>query len=112
MSVKHIQLSFDVVRNMSKRKGIKLHFPPNFRKDVLFDQLLYFVHLENPAIVATGLLKDSILDSLDMIVSIDGRLSDAALRKRLDMKFPSVMRNLIPSMWFLRIKQSLILKTL
>ena len=110
MLSKHIRLPFSVVRNKSKEKSIKLNLPPNFRKDVLFDQLPYLAHLENPAIVdivkngaadylslqkyllATGLLKDSIQDSLDMIVSRDGKLSDAAVRRHLDMKFPSVMR--------------------
>ena len=61
----------------------------NFRKDVLFDQLPYLSYLENLAIVdvvkngivgdlslqkyllATGFLKDSIQDSLDMIVFND-----------------------------------------
>ena len=110
MSGKYIQLSFGVVRDKSKAKGIKLNLPANFRKNDLFDQLSYVAHLENPAIVdivrngivdnlslqkyllATGLLKDSIQDSLDMIVSSDGKLSNAAVRRQLDAKFPSVMR--------------------
>ena len=87
MLVKHIQLPFGAVRDKSKEKSIKLNLPPNFRKDVLLDQLAYLSHLENPAIVdvvkngivddlslqkyllATGLLKDSIQDSLNTIVS-------------------------------------------
>ena len=43
-------------------------------------------------LLATGLLKDNILDSLDMIVSSDGKLSNASVRRQLDKKFPSVMR--------------------
>ena len=46
--------------------------------------------------MATSLLKDSIQDSLNMIVSDDGKLSDAALRRELDTKFPSVMCKPIP----------------
>ena len=90
--------------------NIKLILPPNFRKDVLFDQLPYLSHLENPAIVdivkngtvddlslqkyllTTGHLKNSIQDSLDMILSSDEKLSDAAVRRQLDTKFLSVTR--------------------
>ena len=93
----------------------------------MFDQLPYLAHLENAAIVdvvkngivdnsslqkyllATGLLKDSIQDSVDIVVSSDGKLSDAAVRRQLVMKFPSVMRKPNP---ITAIKQSLILKTL
>ena len=83
--------------------------PPNFRKDVLFNKLPYIAHLENLAIIdivkngivdelkllkyllATGLSKDSIQDSLDIIVSSDVKLSDVAVGRQLDTKFPSVM---------------------
>ena len=110
MLVKHIQLPFGAVRDKSKEKSIKLNLLPNFRKDVLLDQLAYLSHLENPAIVdvvkngivddlslqkyllATGFLKDSIQDSLNTIVSSNGKLSDAAVRRQLNMKLPSVMR--------------------
>ena len=37
-------------------------------------------------------MKDSIQDSLDIIVSDDGKLSDAAVRRRHDTKFHSAMR--------------------
>ena len=36
-------------------------------------------------------MKDSIQDSLNMIVSDDGKLSDAAVRCQLDTKIPSAM---------------------
>ena len=110
MSGKHIQLPFDVLKDKSKEKSIKLNLSSIFRKDVLFDQLSYLPHLQNPVIVdigkngivdslslqkyllATGLLKDSIQDILQMIVSRDGKLSDAAVRRQLNTKFPFVMR--------------------
>ena len=96
MSGKSIQLPFGIVRHKSKEKLIKLNLPLNYRKDVLFDQLPYLGHLENPAIkdiiedgivdnlsfqkylLVTGLLKDSIQDSLDMIVT-NRNFNDAAL---------------------------------
>ena len=114
MSGKHIQLPFGVLRDKSKEKSIKLNLSSNFSKDVLFDQLPYPAHLENPAVIdvvkngivddlnlqkyllATGLLKDSIQESLNMIVSSDGKLSDAAIRRQLDTKFPSVIRKPYP----------------
>ena len=61
MSGKSIQLSFGVVRDKSKVKLIKLNLPPNYRKDVLFDQLPYLGHLENPAI--KDVIKDGIVDN-------------------------------------------------
>ena len=110
---KSIQLPFEVIRGKAKEKSIKLNLPPNFRKDVLFDQLPYLSHLENPAIknaikdsivynlsfqkyhLATGLSKYSIQDSLDMIVS-DGKFNSAAVRRALDTKYPSVMKKSNP----------------
>ena len=78
--------------------------------NVLFDQLPYLAHLENPAtvdilkigimddlslqkyILATTLLKDSIQDSLNVIISSDGKVSDETVTRQLDLKFPSVMK--------------------
>ena len=111
---KHIQLPLGIVRDKSNEKSIKLNLPPSFRKDVLFYQLPYLGHLENPAIVdivkngivddlslqkyllVTGLLKDNIQDSFDMIVSTDGKLSNAVVRRQLHRKFPSDMRKTSP----------------
>ena len=62
MSGKSIQLPFGVVRDKSKEKWIKLNLPPNYRKDVLFDQLPYLSHLENPAI--KDVIKDCIINNL------------------------------------------------
>ena len=110
MSGKHIQPPSDVVKDEIKEKSIKLNLPLNFKKDVLFDQVPYLSHLEHPSIadivkndiidhlslqkylLATGLLKDSIQGSLDMIVFSNGKLSNAAVRRQSDTKFPSVMR--------------------
>ena len=102
---KHIQRPFGVRRDKSNEKSIKLNPLPNFRKDVLFDQLPYQAHLENPAIIdvvkngivddlslkkyplVTGLSNNSIQDSLYMIISSDGKLRHAVVRKQLDTKF-------------------------
>ena len=109
MSGKSIQLPFGVVRDKSKEKLVKLNLPLNYRKDFLLDQLPYFGHLENPAIkdvtkdgignnlslqrylLATGRLKDSIQDSLDMVVT-DEKFDYISVRRAFDTKYPSVMK--------------------
>ena len=81
----------------------------NFRKDVLFDKLPYLTQSKNPTLnniienstidnlelqkylLATGLLKDGIQQSLDMIVT-DGGFNDAVIRRELDLKYPSIMK--------------------
>lgn len=113
LSGKPIRLPFGVVRNKDKQNYIKLNLPPDYRM-FLLEQLPYLVQLGNPAIAdivkngivdnmtlqkyltATDLLKDSIQGRLNMIASDDGKLSDAALRRELDTKFPSVMCKPIP----------------
>ena len=62
MPGKHNQLPFSAMRDMSKEKSIKLNLFPNFRKDVLFDQLPYLAHLENPAII--DFVKNGTVDDL------------------------------------------------
>ena len=97
MVSRHIQLPYGVVNNGIKEKKTPLNMPSNYKKHVLFDQLRYSAHLENPTIwdvvnnginiketfqkylLATGFLKSSIQDSLDVIVADDGKLSKAAL---------------------------------
>ena len=113
MSGESIQLPFGVARVQTKEKLIKLNLPPNFRKDVLFDHLLYLGYLEDPAIkdvikngivdnlalqkhlFKTRLLKDSTQDSLDMIIT-DGKFKNASVRRVLDTKYPLVMKKSNP----------------
>ena len=94
------------MRDKSKEKKIKAKPTFKFQERCLFNQLPYLARLENTAIadvvkngitdylslqkylLATGLLKDSIQDSLDMIASDDRKLSNAVVRRQLDTKFP------------------------
>ena len=46
-------------------------------------------------LLATGLSKDSIQDSLDMIVT-DGKFNNASVRRVFDTKYPSVMKKSNP----------------
>ena len=78
----------------------------------MFEHLPYLAYLKNPAIadfvkngilfdlslqkyllaLVTGVLKDIIQDSLDMIVSNDGKWNDALVIRQLVTNFPSVLR--------------------
>ena len=80
----------------------------------MFDRFPSLGHVENPAIkdvvkddvvenillrkylLATGLSKDSIQSSLDMIVT-DGKFNNAGIRKALDTKYPTIMKKPNPT---------------
>ena len=88
---------------------MQFNFPPNFRKDILFDKLPYLTQSKNPTLnniikngmvdnlelqkylLTTGLLQHSVQQSLGMIVT-DGGFNDAAVRRELDLKYPSIMK--------------------
>ena len=62
-------------------------------------------------LLATGLLKDSIQDSLNMIVT-DGKFSNAALKRALDANYLLVIKKSNRIDKLNRIKQNSILKIL
>ena len=105
MSSKSIQLPFGAVRDRSKEKLIKLILLPNYRKDVLFDQLPYLKDVIKDSIMdnlnlrkyllATVFLKDCIQDSLN-ITAVVGKLNNASARRALDTKYPSDMKKSNP----------------
>ena len=94
-----IQLPYGVISQKNHPENeLQFNFPPNFRKDILFGKLPYLTQSKNPTLnniikngrvdnlelqkylLATGLLQDSIQQSLDMIVT-DGGFNDAAVRR-------------------------------
>ena len=105
----HIQLPFGFVPDQNPDGDLYFDLPLNYKKNLLFNKLLYIEQLNNPAIddvvhskktddtsiqkflLATDLLQDTIQDNLDMIVT-DGDFNDASVRRVLDTKFPSVMK--------------------
>ena len=111
----HIQLPFGVARDNNEQNYIKVNLPPDYRKDTLFEQLPNLAQLDNPAIadvvknrivdnialqkylMATGLLINSIQDSVNMIVFDDGKLSNAAVMCKMDTKFLLLCANPSPS---------------
>ena len=88
---------------------LHLNFPPNYKRDILFEQFPYLSHVKNlmlnkiikngivddvelqKYLLATGLLQDSIQQSLDMVVT-DGFFNNAAVRRELDKKYPTLMK--------------------
>ena len=110
MEGKIIQLPYGVISKKNDPENeLQFNFSPNFRKDILFDKLPYLTHSKNPTsnniikngvvdnlelqkqLLATDLLQDSIQQSWDIIVS-DGGFNDAAVRRELDLKYPSIMK--------------------
>ena len=110
MDGKIIQLPYGVISEKSDLENeLQFNFLPNFRKDILFDKLLYLTESKNPTLntiikngvvgnlefqkylLATGLLQDSVQQSLDMIVT-DGGFNDAAVRRELDLTYPSILK--------------------
>ena len=59
-------------------------------KDVARDGVIDNIALQK-YLLATGLLKDSIQNSLDMIVT-NGKFNNARIRRALDTKYPTIMR--------------------
>ena len=51
MEGKIIQLPYDVIFEKNDPENeLQFNFPPNFRKDILFDKLLFLTHSENPTL--------------------------------------------------------------
>ena len=102
MEGKHIQLPYGVLSDDE----------PNYKRDILFKQFPYLSHVKNPTLnkiikngivddvelqkylLATGLLQVSIQQGLDMVV-IDGFFNNTAVKRELDQKYPTLMKNLI-----------------
>ena len=110
MESKSIQLPYRVISEINDPENeLQFNFPLNFRKDILFDKLPYLTQSKNPTLnniikngavdnlelqkylLATGLLQDSVQQSLDMIVT-DGGFNDAAVRRELDLTYPSILK--------------------
>ena len=104
-----IKLPFGLVSDEKKKEKILFDLPLRFKKDVLFDKVPYFAEANDSAIddvisggkrddlsiqkflLSKGILEDAILDNLDMIVS-DRKFNNAGIRRKLDLKFPSIIK--------------------
>ena len=106
---KHIQLPYGVLSDDEPINFLHFNLLPNYKRDILFKQFLYLSHVKTSTLnkiikngivdnielqkylLATGLLQDSIQQSLDMVVT-DGFFSNAAVRRELDQKYPTLMK--------------------
>ena len=109
MEGKHIKLFYGVLCDEEPKHLLQFNLPPNYKRDILFEQFPYLSHVKNPTLIKiikngivddveiqkyllpTGLLQDSIQQSLDMVVT-DGFFNNAAVRRELDQKYPTLMK--------------------
>ena len=117
-----IKLPFGLVSDEKKKEKIRFELPLGYKKDVLFQKVPYFAQANNPAIdnvissgkrddlsiqkflLSKGVLEDAVLDNLDMIVS-DRKFNNAGIRRKLDLKFPSIIKKPTASNFLFRDKK-------
>ena len=118
----YIKLPYGLVSDDKNKEKIRFNLPLNYKKDVLFQQVPYFAEANNPAIddvilgnkrddlsiqkflLSKGVLEDAVLDNLDMIVT-DRKFNNAGIRRKLDLKYPSIMRKPTASNFLFRDKK-------
>ena len=109
MEGKHIQLPYGVLSDDEPKNLLCFNLPLNYKRDILFEQFPYLSHVKNPTpnqiikigivdgvqlqkyFLPTGLLQDSIQQSLDMVVT-DGFFNNAAVRRELDQKYSTLLK--------------------
>ena len=105
----YIKLPYGLVSDDKNKEKIRFNLPLNYKKDVLFQKVPYFAEANNSAIddvilgnkrddlsiqkflLSKGVLEDAVLDNLDMIVT-DRKFNNAGIRRKLDLKYPSIIR--------------------
>ena len=118
----YIKLPYGFVSNDNNKEKISFDLPLNYKKDVLFQKVPYFAEANNSAIddvvlgkkrddlsiqkflLSKGVLEDAILDNLDMIVT-DRKFNNAGIRRKLDLKYPSIIKKPTASNFLFRDKK-------
>ena len=118
----YIKLPYGFVSNDKDKEKIRFNLPLNYKKDVLFQKVPYFAEANNSAIddvvlgkktddlsiqkflLSKGVLEDAILDNLDMIVT-DRKFNNAGIRRKLDLKYPSIIKKPTASNFLFRDKK-------
>ena len=118
----YIKLPYGFVSDEKNKEKIRFDLPIKFKKDVLFQKVPYFAEANNSAIdevvlgnkrddlsiqkflLSKGVLEDAILDNLDMIVT-DRKFNNAGIRRKLDLKYPSIIRKPTASNFLFRDKK-------
>ena len=118
----YIKLPYGFVSNENDKRKLRFNLPLNYKKDLLFRKVPYFAEVNNPAIddvvlgkkrddlsiqkflLGKGVLEDAVLDNLDMIVT-DRRFNNVGIRRKLDKKYPSIMKKPTASNFLFRDKK-------
>ena len=118
----YIKLPYGFVSDEKNKEKLRFDLPINYKKDVLFRKVPYFAEVNNPAIddvvsgkrkdalsiqkflLGKGVLEDAILENLDMIVT-DRKFNNAGIRRKLDLKYPSIMKKPTASNFLFRDKK-------
>ena len=118
----YIKLPYGLVFDDKNKEKIRFNLPLNYKKDVLFQQVPYFAEANNPAIddvilgnkrddlsiqkflLSKGVLEDAVLDNLGMIVT-DRKFNNAGIRRKLDLKYPSIIKKPTASNFLFRDKK-------
>ena len=124
-----IKLPDGFVFNENDKQKLRFDFPLDYKKDVLFRKVPYFAEVNNKAIndvdlgkkkddlsiqkflLGKGVLEDAILENLDMIVT-DRKFNNAGIRRKLDKKYPSIMKKPTASNFYFVTKNRLTYKIL
>ena len=118
----YIKLPYGLVSDDKNKEKIHFNLPLNYKKDVLFQKVPYFAEANNSAIddvilgnkrddlsiqkflLSKGVLEDAVLDNLDMIVT-DRKFNNAGIRRKLDLKYPSIIKKPTASNFLFRDKK-------
>ena len=118
----YIKLPYGFVSKEKDKQKLIFNLPLNYKKDVLFRKVPYFAEVNNPAIddvvlgkktddlsiqkflLGKGVLEDAVLDNFDMIVT-DRRFNNVGIRRKLDKKYPSIMKKPTASIFLFRNKK-------
>ena len=118
----YIKLPYGFVSKENDKGKLRFNLPLNYKKDLLFRKVPYFAEVNNPAIddvvlgkkrddlsiqkflLGKGVLEDAVLDNLDMIVT-DRRFNNVGIRRKLDKKYPSIMKKPTASNFLFRDKK-------
>ena len=118
----YIKLPYGFVSKENEKEKLRFNLPLNYKKDLLFRKVPYFAEVNNPAIdnvvlgkkrddlsiqkflLGKGVLEDAVLDNLDMIVT-DRRFNNVGIRRKLDKKYPSIMKKPTASNFLFRDKK-------
>ena len=118
----YFKLPYGFVSNENDKQKLRFNLPLDYKKDVLFRKVPYFAEVNNKAIndvvlgkkrddlsiqkflLGKGVLEDAVLDNLDMIVT-DRKFNNAGIRRRLDKKYPSIMKKPTASNFLFRNKK-------